>query len=471
MVVVGVHLFALVQGVLFSRLWGDEAYNLTVSINLAGGHGYASDGLLTTGRYDLFDPRVSTGPTVLIPIAGVIALGVEPVIAGRMVMALFYVSGVTAIGALGWKIARHPGLLIGLVIPLAFDATNPDSPMQSPIDVIGEWPAAGFLALALIFIRRRAWLAGLLMGLAIQAKLVAGISLPVILLMLLLTSESLRQRIWGVFVVGSLAAVPTILFELAKIIQLGPVGYARWYSGFLEFFLLKKIPFIPFDKAKVFLDSWFIPSTAVTLLVLIVGVAVTVIALWSRGFRAALASIRRGSDAWLVVVCGLIGITWTIWWFQSRADFIWIRHLFPGFVPAAAGFLAGAWRAWQGLALSKERLNAIAALIAMSLSVTALSFGIVGRLWYVTHLPIPETIGEQRDVAHVVRSIAGDELIGPWGAIPIAVLAGVHPVPFGVPHEPSTLTLLVQGEEGWDNSSLCGVEVWASIKYRLCAPE
>ena len=341
LLVIGVHVFSLVHGVVFSRLWGDEAYNLTVAVNLAAGHGYASDGILTSGRFELFDPRVSTGPTVLLPIAGVIALGLEPVAAGRLVMALIYTGAVAAIGLSGWKIGRRGGLVVALAVPLAFDATNPDSPMQSPIDVIGEWPAAGLLALALVVVARRPWLAGLLLGIAVQAKLVAILSLPVLVLMLLITTAPLRSRIRDALVLGTMTVVPTLLFEGAKWLQLGPAGYIRWLEGFLDFLTLKKIPFLPWDKARALLDSWFIPSTWVVVAALLIGVTVTLLALGRFGWRAGLLSIRQGSDIWLVAACVLIAFVWAVWWFQSRADLIWIRHLFPGFVPAAAGLLAG----------------------------------------------------------------------------------------------------------------------------------
>lgn len=469
LVVVGVHCFSLVHGIVSSRLWGDEAYNLTVAVNLAAGHGYASDGLLTSGRFDLFDPRVSTGPTVLVPVAGAILLGLDPVTAGRLMMSLIYVGAVAGIGVLGWKIGRSGGLVIALAIPLAFDATNPDSPMQSPIDVIGEWPAAGLLAWALVVLARRPWLAGLLLGLAVQAKLVAVLSLPVILAMVLVTSAPLRARIRVGLIVGILALLPTLVFELVKLGQLGFSGYVRWFAGFLEFLTLKKIPFLPLDKARTLLDSWFIPSTWAVLAVLLVGIAVTVLALQQMGLRFAFQSVRSGSEYWLVAVCILLALVWAAWWFQSRADLIWIRHLFPGFVPAAAGFLAGAWRAWDGLTRSSEGINRIAGSIAMACCAIALAIGIGGRLWYVTHPPIPETLVEQRDVADAVRAYGGDELIGPWGAAPIAVLAGMHPVPLALPHAADSATLLVRGEEGWDDPTLCAVEVWASEGYRLCA--
>ena len=467
--VVAVHLFSLAHGILFSRVWGDEAYNLTVAVNLAAGHGYASDGILTSGRFDPFDPRVSTGPTVLLPIAGLIGFGLDAVTAGRVVMSLLYVGAVVGIGMLGWKIARTAGLIIALAVPLAFDATNPDSPMQSPIDVIGEWPAAGLLAWALVVVERRPWLAGLLLGIAVQAKLVTVISIPVIIAMILVSAGPLRDRIRKGLLVTVLAGVPTLVFELVKVVQLGIPGYLRWFEEFLEFFLLKKSAFLPLEKARALLDSWFIPSTWVVLMVGLIALAVTALAIKRRGVRAVVASVRHRPDYWLVAVCALLAVVWATWWFQSRADLIWIRHLFPGFIPAAAGLLAGAWRAWEGLAATSGKLDRVAGRVAAGTVALALTVSVGGRLWYVTHPPLPETIGEQRVVADQVRGVGGDELVGPWGSMPIAVLAGTHPVPLNLPSDPNSPVLLVRGEEGWEDPALCRVELWASTDYRLCS--
>src|SRR5690606_27306599 len=55
------------------RMWEDEAFNLTVPLNLLAGYGYTSDGALSGSTLTPFDARISAGPTVLLPAAGILA--------------------------------------------------------------------------------------------------------------------------------------------------------------------------------------------------------------------------------------------------------------------------------------------------------------------------------------------------------------------------------------------------------------
>jgi hypothetical protein len=79
------NLAVIVPGIASVRLWEDEAFNLSVPLNLARGLGYTSDGTLSGSELAPFDVRISTGPVMLLPIAGLIAMGVDPVFAGRAI--------------------------------------------------------------------------------------------------------------------------------------------------------------------------------------------------------------------------------------------------------------------------------------------------------------------------------------------------------------------------------------------------
>ena len=160
------------------RFWEDEAFNLTVPRNLLDGLGYASDGALSGSTITPFDPRISTGPVVLIPVAAILATGMDPVLAARIVPLAFWALLLAGLGVLGWRIAGRWAALLAVAVPLAFTAGAGVSPIQGPADLLGEIPAAALLVWALVVLPRRAWLAGLLVGLAIQAKLIALLALP-----------------------------------------------------------------------------------------------------------------------------------------------------------------------------------------------------------------------------------------------------------------------------------------------------
>ena len=62
------NLVVLVPAFTTVRLWEDEAFNLSVPLNLVRGLGYASDGTLSGSELTPFDVRISTGPVVILPI-------------------------------------------------------------------------------------------------------------------------------------------------------------------------------------------------------------------------------------------------------------------------------------------------------------------------------------------------------------------------------------------------------------------
>ncbi|MET0932244.1 MAG: hypothetical protein ABWX56_00910, partial [Mycetocola sp.] len=104
-------LWVILPGFTVMRLWEDEAFNLTVPINLLDGLGYTSDGTLSGSRLAPFDPRISTGPVVLLPVAAVLALGVDPVVGGRAVVLVFYAALLVGLWLLGRRIGgRWAGL-------------------------------------------------------------------------------------------------------------------------------------------------------------------------------------------------------------------------------------------------------------------------------------------------------------------------------------------------------------------------
>lgn len=112
------------------RFWEDEAFNLTVPRNLLAGLGYASDGALSGSTITPFDPRISTGPVVLLPVAATLATGMDPVLAARLVPLAFWVLLLAGLGVLGWRIAGRWAALVAMTVPLAFTASAGVSPSR-----------------------------------------------------------------------------------------------------------------------------------------------------------------------------------------------------------------------------------------------------------------------------------------------------------------------------------------------------
>ena len=236
--VLGAHAALIVQSVFVQRLWEDEALNLTVPLNLLAGLGYTSDGTLSGSALTPFDVRISTGPVVLLPIALLMGLGVDPVIGGRLVAAGFWLLLVAGLAVLGRRISGLWGTVVAAAIPLTLHTFQGHSPIQGPADVLGEPAAAALIVWAIILVGRRPALAGLIVGLAIQAKFIALLALPALALGLLV-ARRVPPRRWAsaLWRPAVMALVPSVLYELAAFMHLGVHGFIQHARQFVYFLL------------------------------------------------------------------------------------------------------------------------------------------------------------------------------------------------------------------------------------------
>ena len=154
-------------------------------------------------------------------------------------------------------------------VPLAYAADPLPSPIQTPVDVLGEVTAAGLLAAALVVLHRRPWLAGLLVGLAIQTKFIALLAIPAFAVAALLDApgssvwQRMRAGLPRVLAAAGLAAAPTFVYEVVKFLSLGPEAGIENLRNF-GWFLLGggqfgyQVP--PIDKLNVFIGAWHLPA-------------------------------------------------------------------------------------------------------------------------------------------------------------------------------------------------------------------
>ncbi len=481
------NLAVLVPGITTVRLWEDEAFNLTVPINLVRGLGYASDGTLSGSTLTPFDVRISTGPVILVPVAGLLALGVDPVLAGRLVATLAYLGLLVALGLVGRRLGGRWAALVAMAVPLAFETAALPSPIQTPADVLGEVAAAAFLAAALLFAHRRPWLAGLLVGLAIQTKFIALLAVPAFAVAVLLDAAGpwparLRTTVPKVLVAAAAAAAPTLAFELAKLLTLGFGGYWANLRDFGYFLLSggqRGYVVTPVEKIGVLLGSWNLPSgVAAALAALAVLGAGTMLVVAARLVRRDPDVLGRDGRAWVsrreaatMLMIAILGTaTFVAWWLVSRHTPAWVRHPAPGilaFVPVVGAATVTAARiVWRG---SRSILTRAAVAVFVTVLVSALVWSIAGRVATVGTRPgaTGETLSDQRAAAVDIAALGHDRLATWWGAaVSVAVLAGAH------------IGLTDAGEPTADDPTIwageppidgCVVEL-QSGRYTVCAP-
>lgn len=428
-----------------NRLWEDEAFNLTVPLNLVRGFGFTSDGALSGSELTPFDTRISTGPVVLLPIAGVIALGFDPVLGGRFVMVLFYALLLAGLGVLGARIAGRWAALLAVAVPSFLYLSELPSPIQGPADILGEIPAAALVVWALVLARKHWLWAGLVFGLAIQAKLIAFLAAPALVLLVFFAPAALGfwRRVLRIVWAAVLAVVPTVLFELTVLLSLGVDGYVehlRLLASFLRSGGQLDIHSSPGEKLGVLFDSWYLPAW-LTVLLAVLGAAL-LIALFVFGRRDpdAVDSAVRSFSAfspryvfWLLAASALGVLTYVVWWLQSVHTPLWIRHPSVGllaFVPLLAAGVVLALRVFYSRSASGSWRRVSLVSVAVFLALAGV-FQLGAHSWRSLHPELDISLAEQRLVAESVRGEleASDSewLAVLWGeAVAIPVLAGAH---------------------------------------------
>jgi hypothetical protein len=225
--------FCVAKAVSLGVCCTDDAYFASVAKNLAFGLGY---GTTATGDgFVLFDPEITTGPAVILPAAGAIALfGNRPWVPGAVAVALW-----CTLAALVFRAARKaatdvsPGglrdaaLFFLLGIPLLFPFH-----FETWSNLLGEAPAALFLLLGFALLAaeelsiRTVCLASLACSLAALSKIVtlpgyAALVVGLVVRLAIVERRGVRATATHLLASGLAFVGPLLLFEAAKVASFG----------------------------------------------------------------------------------------------------------------------------------------------------------------------------------------------------------------------------------------------------------
>jgi hypothetical protein len=216
--------------------------NATVAKNLVAGLGYGST--LNSGKLQLFDLAITTGPAVILPTAlGIAVAGNRPWVPGTASVLLWGALLVWLYGILKKTgVGGSPGALrdaavfflvsIPLLFPFHFELWS---------SLLGEVAAALFLLIAFALAggslsKRRVFLAGMACALATLSKLLAAPGFAVLLAVLAARSILKMEKNWRksaglLLACGMGFAAPLIVFEGYKVASLGGASPYLEYVG------------------------------------------------------------------------------------------------------------------------------------------------------------------------------------------------------------------------------------------------
>ncbi len=376
----------------------DEGYHLQIPLSLVTHGQYAS----TRDGGGVFDPYVSPGPTVMLPVAASFSLFGTGLVQARVVVLIYF----AAFLALVWLVSRR--LYGGLAAPLAIVvAACAPSAFTHGATVLGEIPALAFLMGAVLALsHRRFRMAGMLLGLAALTKFVFFLTLvPVALLAAIEMASAPRgQRLRAgkpYIMMGALAFVPAVLWEA---VQLGVLGFPAYFENRYLF-----VSFLRGNSGAGQLapGASHLAARMGTLaesfgregLIVLAAMAAAV------GLGMAEQRARRERDNDRVAEAAarfllVYIITHLAWWLLSPNMGFW-RYAFPGYA-AAAPFVAGAF-AWFA------RSRRPAAVLAASVGAALLAACLIARpgireCRYVASASSGSQLAVQRATAAYVRA-------------------------------------------------------------------
>lgn len=200
----------------------DEGWNLQAPYEVAAHGRYASFGGAFDGRTKAFDPYLSTGPTVSVPIAAAFKLSGVGVEQARVVALAFYVAAMVALALYAYLDTGSMAALLGPLMLLLIRSSG----TTFRTEVLGEIPAVVYgLASLLAWRRGKYWLAGTLAALAMLSKFVMGLMIvaagAAFALLLVRAGRSWRPVVKHARQWAAGAAIPLALWELLRFVQVG----------------------------------------------------------------------------------------------------------------------------------------------------------------------------------------------------------------------------------------------------------
>ncbi len=308
----------------------DEAYFLQAPSSLVreGAYRTTYDGGMN------FDPGISTGPTVLLPIGLIFKLFGIGIAQARFVMLVYFLLMITMTFQVCKTIFSGASAVFSLLLILCL----PDTFFLA-LRVFGEIPSIlFFMAACWMLIKKRIFLSGLFIGLAILTKFLFVFSIPAILLLLIVDFfifKLHRKQIVFSYSKGLLGLLlPILTWEVIKFLSLGPSGYQENLAKFFKMIATSSSSQDIFtlstmlSRINVFASPFPLIPPLIVFAILASAIILNLL------FLAKKEVIKMGQGDRLSrvrLMLSIFSFIYLVWWmFGKHVE--WYRYLFLGYV-------------------------------------------------------------------------------------------------------------------------------------------
>ncbi len=370
----------------YPRLWFDEGIHLQVPYTLVEHGAY---GVIHEGQVQLFDPAVSTGPTLLLPIALSFRLFGVGVAQARAVNALYLLLGTALVFDLTRRLTGDRTAWLAVLMVIGAPGVRF---IYWGRQVMGEGPALAFFAAGLVLwfqavagqhavsqverhARRKLFLAGLFLGLAMVTKTIYAVILPPALVIAAVADHVYyRQLSWRHFLLPASVGLACLL---------GWYGYQFVSLGWEAFYRdVWQVNQAAGRSIFVGASSRTLPNLALLL---------KSMAYWGLGLPALAHAAYRARHRNLTGLgwgfLTIITLVWLTWYMVGSVG--WLRYAFPALVMLGI-FAAALLVDLVGWLVRWPRLHAVVLAAAAVVLVGALAYRV--RTILVRHDDTPQQI-------------------------------------------------------------------------------
>jgi 4-amino-4-deoxy-L-arabinose transferase-like glycosyltransferase len=452
----GLAVLLLATATLYARDVGfhfDEFFFLDAARTLAIHGQYAT---FSNGQLHPFDPYLSTGPTVIVPIALAFRLfGVDYLVARLVMVALM-----PLLFALVYLTTRELHGRVAAVVAAGFLLCVPDLWLYA-LTVLGEVPATLFLLAAVLAMVRgeRARsrlphyaLAGALLGLAVLTKLVLALALGAFGVVVLWAR--VREGRWcrALLAASATALLVLLSWELVQVVALGPAAYLRMRGEFWHIFTLES----GIDHWRAAgIHGWArsVAELVVANVAALRGEAslrvVPAIALVAVVLLEALRGARLATAHWrLHALLAAFLVPYLLWFFLARHS-PWFRLLVPAYLVCAlyvAAFLVRAGRtAYRG---TRRHLDLVRLAVAGYVVVDLCVIPFLLNVQEVAHTYRDQPAATDLQLVDAIRQrVPPEARIGYWGWLQAPEIAFFLPNEFYDVSQDRYRAALVPGQD------------------------